>query len=111
MKLEEIGLKLCQNLKNRNYSNIAKEFGYAIAFEKPIEIAIKEDFENALQASKCDLNSLICEISIKQFHQDQSEFLHLIECILKPVQAKSRILIEVIQNKSGFYLEQISYVV
>ncbi len=110
MNFEEIGINLCQLLKHKDYDSIAEQFGYALAFNKPIKIAIKEDFENVLQESKFDLDNSKCNVIIKIFPKNELNIIRLIECRLKSYKSQGYILAEIIQNDSGLYLEQISSV-
>jgi len=109
MNFVKIGQDLCRYLIHGDYTIIATEFGYSIAFDKPIELAIREDFETALQKCECDLNDVICNVVIKEFSKNEPGLIRLIECRLCSPKSHGCILAEIIQNETGIYLEQISY--
>jgi len=107
---QETGISLCKRLIDKDYVSISKQLGYALAFDKPIDLAIKEDFENTLQESGCNLDNVKYDVAVKLFPKDESEFIRLVECGLSSSNCRGDILAEIIQNKQVVYLEQISYV-
>ncbi len=107
---EEMGFSLCQQLRDKDYAGIAEQLGYALAFDKPVDLAIKKDFEDALQQSRCNLITAKCEVTVRLFPENDLELIRLIECSFKSSEFRGNVLAEIIQSKTGIYLEQISYV-
>lgn len=108
-ELESIGVELCRDLLNKDYENIAQRLGYAIAFEKSAAVAIKEDFERSLLESGGTLEMAKFNVAVRFFPDGTSGFISLVECKFSFDNSNKEVLAEIIQNESGFYLEQISY--
>ena len=107
-ELESIGIELCRDLLNQDYENIAQRLGYAIAFEKAAAVAIKEDFERSLLESGGTLELANFNVVVRCFSDGTSGFISLIECRFSFDNSNKEVLAEIIQNESGFYLEQVS---
>lgn len=107
-ELENLGVELCRNLLDRNYESIAQQLGYAIAFEKSVSEAIKEDFERSILESGGTLELSKFDVMVNAFPARTPGFINLIECRFSFVNSNKEVLAEIIENESGCYLEQIS---
>jgi len=110
VELEGIGIELCRRLMARDYQHIAEWLGYAISFGRATKDAIKEDFEQSLHESGGALELSEFKVTVKTFDGSIAGLSNLIECRFFFPDSESEVLAEIIQNDSGFYLEQISCV-
>lgn len=107
-RFAKLAQSICQNLVAGKYAEVADEFGYALAFDLPKAAALKRDFELAIGANTAKPGEDSCEIVISKFLQDTAGFDYLIECRLTLSGSDECILVEIVSNKSGLYLEDIS---
>lgn len=108
IELENLGIAVCHSLLNQDYANIAQRYGYAIAFEKAPATAIKEDFEHSITKSGGALEYSNLNVTVKTFPSGTPGFINLIECRFIFANSEKEVLVEIIENEAGFYLEQIS---
>lgn len=104
----KLAQNICQNLIAGKYAEVADKFGYALAFDLPKAAALKRDFELAIGANTAKPGEDNCEIVINKFLQGTAGFNDLIECRLSLSGSDECILIEIVSNKSGLYIEDIS---
>ncbi|MFO1370430.1 MAG: hypothetical protein U1F46_15670 [Marinagarivorans sp.] len=109
-ELERLGDTLCMSLLNQDFSDIAQNIAYALQAERPLAVAIKEDFECARTESGGNLELANYSVVIKKFQAGTPGFIHLIECRFTFPNTPKEILVEIIENEAGCYLEQITSV-
>jgi hypothetical protein len=109
-ELENLGVSLCLSLLHSDFTRIAEHLGYALAGEKPSALAIKEDFERSLKESRGTLEHSKYDVVIKTFPRGAPGFVNLVECRFVFPNNPCEILVEIIENECGCYLEQISCV-
>lgn len=115
--LSNLGSDLVSMIKDRDYAQIADQFGYAVAFGRPLKDAIASDIAGCLNTEdRCDVISLESapRIEVQYFKQPDSVGLFaLVECFLPLDQDSGELVLElVITNKDQEYyvmLEGISY--
>ena len=69
-ELERLGDTLCMSLLNQDFSDIAQNIAYALQAERPLAVAIKEDFECARTESGGNLELANYSVVIKNFRQE-----------------------------------------
>lgn len=107
-ELHKIGEHVTKLLFEGNFKEVAELYGYALSFDMPNDMAIKEEFEDSLNECIGDLSSASISINVKKFDKNDIELSYLIECNVK-LKKSSGILVELIQSGEGsVYLEQIS---
>ena len=107
-KLYKIGEHLTKLLLEGDFKEAAELYGYALSFDRPNDIAIKEEFEDSLNECVGNLSSASISIDVKKFDKNDIELSYLIECNIK-LKESSGILVELIQSCEGLvYIEQIS---
>lgn len=106
--LENLGEELCCSLLKRDYIGVAQRLGYAIAFERAPDSAIKEDFERSILESGGKLEHSTFSVTVKSFPSGTPGFIHLVECRFFFANSDKEVWAEIIENEVGCYLEQIS---
>ena len=109
-ELEKIGVKVGKFLIERDYASIAQWLGYALSFSKTVECAIKDDFEESISQSGGILEKSKYQVEVKNFTVGTPGFTNLIEGRFIFTNSKKEVLVEIIHNELGTYLEQISCV-
>lgn len=79
-ELERLADTLCMSLLNQDFSDIAQNIAYALQAERPLAVAIKEDYECARTESGGNLELANYSVVIKKFQAGTPGFIHLIEC-------------------------------
>jgi hypothetical protein len=105
-------------IKDRDYSLIAKRFGYALAFDRPLIEAVATDIDSCLVGEgRSAVIGLVNEAQILVGYYKQpnsSNLFGLVECFLPLDQDAGKLLATLIVTTAGqeFYvgLEDVSYV-
>lgn len=107
-ELNEIGVEVVGLLRNRDYRKISDKYSYALCFDRESSLAIKEDFEAALNEAVGEIENSIFTVNIKYFDENECLLVALIECDF-PLERSTGVFIELIQNSKGaVYIEGIS---
>lgn len=98
---------------NKSYSSLAERFGYALAYDRDIALAIQQDFEQCLSEAESPSTPKSTSIQVKYFKPNDAGLYALVECVTA-VNERANVLIELIVAGGGdekyITLEQISYV-
>lgn len=92
---------------------LAERFGYALAYDRDIALAIQQDFEQCLSEAESPSTPKSTSIQVKYFKPNDAGLYALVECVTA-VNERANVLIELIVAGGGdekyITLEQISYV-
>jgi len=110
--LAKFGAEAVSLIKNRNFSELAERFGYALAYDRGVVQAIEEDFEQCLFEAEVQSSQNSPSIEVKYFKPNTVPLYAVVECIT-PINEEATVLIELVVTGSDekyITLEQISYV-
>jgi hypothetical protein len=110
--LTKFGAEAVYLIKNRNFSELAERFGYALAYDRSVAQAIEEDFEQCLSEAEIQSSQNSSSIEVKYFKPNTVPLYAVVECIT-PINEEATVLIELVVtggDEKYITLEQISYV-
>ncbi|MFL6657466.1 MAG: hypothetical protein ACJ8GW_05300 [Massilia sp.] len=111
--LKAIGWDVVQLLRAGQIKALAGRFGYALAFGRELEAAIREDLAECLGQIGADdfASHAKCDYEVKFFELNSSNLIALVECVI-PANNGNEVLAEVVITSDGrkryATLEQIS---
>ena len=117
--LAEFGADVVRMIKCSDYARIADQYGYALAYDRPLADAIAADVDTCLNSdgrSASVAKDKEPRISVSYFKQPDSVALFgLVKCLLPLDQGEGQLLVELIvsTNDTEFHLwlEDVSYAV
>jgi len=110
--LSMLGAEAVTLLENRNFSVLAERFGYALAFGRDVEQAIKEDFELCIDESIKPSSKNSKTIQVKYFQPNDIPLFAVVECITQ-INQNISVSIDLIvagEDEKFITLESINYV-
>ncbi len=110
--LSIFGAEAITLVANKNFSLLTERFGYALAHDRDVALAIKQDFEQCLSEADKPSSQKSTSIEVKYFKPNDTGLFALVECVTA-VNERDSVLIELIVTGTGeekyITLEQISY--
>jgi len=111
--LTQFGREAIALVERRDFSSLAKQFGYALSFERNLVQAIESDFARCISRADSPSSCTEQSINVKYFKPNTTQLYALVECFV-PVSQVATVLIELIVTGQGedkdITLEDISYV-
>ena len=110
--LAQLAAEAVNLVESRNFSALAERFGYALAFGRDVEQAIKEDFEQCLNESEKPSTKNSKSIQVKYFQPNEIPLFALVECTT-PISDSLSVSIDLVvagDDEKYMTLEGISYV-
>ena len=100
-------------VEERDFAALAAQFGYALAYDRDLALAIESDFKQCIAEAESPSSNSSQSIQVKYFKPNDTKLYALVECVT-PVSSSATVLIELIvtgnSEEKHIGLEQISYV-
>ena len=98
--LIEFGLSAAAMLSNGEFEELAKQFGYALAYERDPAKAIAEDLEAVLCDAGTSDSSDPVQVTVKYFEQNDAHLLAVVECLVT-VASGGLVLLGLVAARNG----------
>ena len=98
--LAALGHEASFMLARRDFSGLAKQFGYALKFDRPTAAALEEDFLSAA-ASPHEISGEAPEIVVKYFSPNNTCLFALVECYVRVLETASVLMELIVTGERG----------
>jgi hypothetical protein len=98
--LAQLGDEASAMLLRHDFSGLAKRFGYAVAFDRSVPVAIEADYLTAIASPNRGVVVASVEVDVKFFGPNDTGLFAAVECVV-PVSGDASINLELIVTGKG----------